>query len=538
MATFFKNGDPGCDASNWNESQKPTSFAPTALDTDNWAVSMTALGVQEAVLTAKHGCGFAIWPTQAKLPNGTRYPYRSEVDVLGKFVASMEKAGIGHGFYYSLTNNFFLNVGGHSARGAQGALPGMVPVTQAQFESIAVQQVTELWENFGKLTEIWFDGGYTSDMKAELLTLLERTQPRAVGMNGGGIMGSPVRWAGTEGDMTPGPKSFNSTAGIWSTYCCNNKPGDPCVVMHSSVCALNGPPHGGSGCAATGKAHDAGCNTFYPAGVDYTLQAGDTWFWVPDHPLRPLSEMIQVYHNSVGRNTVMELDFAIDRTGQLEPSHAALYAEFGDWIKKCYGKPVVGGSVLAKSAAIWSVEIDTGTTAVDRIVIQENQTLGQRILRYRVIEVASGVVLTQGESVGNKRIDLLMNTTHSIDPTTCDFPTDLGNDQSVGLTHLPSTAVSNVSACQAACCAAGPSCETYQWCEPDTACRPAGCWVGSAAKTVAGNPGWVSKARGLPVPVSVAGKLRLEVLETALGLEPLLVSFGAFKPCPDGKPPL
>ena len=300
---------------------------------------------------------------------------------------------------------------------------------RTQFESIAVEQITELWENYGNLTEIWFDGGYTSDMKATLLALLERSQPRAVGMNGGGIMRSPVRWAGTEGDMTPGPSSFNATAGVWSTYCCNNKPGDPCVVMHSSVCALNHPPHGGSGCAATGKPQDAGCNTFYPAGVDYTLQAGDTWFWEPSVPLRPLSEMIQVYHNSVGRNTVMELDFAIDRTGQLEPSHAALYAALGGWIRTCYGTPVASGSVLAKTGAgSYSVEIDTGTTAVDRIVIQENQTLGQRILRYRVIEVASGAVLTHGESVGNKRIDMLMNTTHA-EPSGCDFPTDLGNDQ-------------------------------------------------------------------------------------------------------------
>ena len=79
----------GCDASNWNESQKPSSFAPTSLDTDNWAASMTALGVKEAVLTAKHGCGFAIWPTHAKLPNGTRYPYHSEMDVLGNLSLSL-----------------------------------------------------------------------------------------------------------------------------------------------------------------------------------------------------------------------------------------------------------------------------------------------------------------------------------------------------------------------------------------------------------------------------------------------------------------
>lgn len=53
-------------------------------------------------------------------PRAHRYPYSVAgpggfgVDVLKKFQESCEKAGIGHGFYYSLTNNFFLNVLHHN----------------------------------------------------------------------------------------------------------------------------------------------------------------------------------------------------------------------------------------------------------------------------------------------------------------------------------------------------------------------------------------------------------------------------------------
>ena len=43
MATFFRNGDPGCDAGNWKESQKPSSFAPTNLNVSQWIVSMKHL---------------------------------------------------------------------------------------------------------------------------------------------------------------------------------------------------------------------------------------------------------------------------------------------------------------------------------------------------------------------------------------------------------------------------------------------------------------------------------------------------------------
>jgi hypothetical protein len=53
MATFFENGDPGCTAANWQQSQKAGSFAPSHLNVSNWIVSMKDLGVKEAVLTAK-----------------------------------------------------------------------------------------------------------------------------------------------------------------------------------------------------------------------------------------------------------------------------------------------------------------------------------------------------------------------------------------------------------------------------------------------------------------------------------------------------
>ena len=124
MATFFHNGDPGCDAANWPESQKPASFAPAKLNVSQWIVSMKALGVKEAVLTAKHGCGFLLWPTATTLPDGTPYAYHvpPEMNVLKQFSDAMEKEGLGHGFYYSLTNNMYLNVGGHYAKGGRYCL--------------------------------------------------------------------------------------------------------------------------------------------------------------------------------------------------------------------------------------------------------------------------------------------------------------------------------------------------------------------------------------------------------------------------------
>jgi len=165
MATFFRDGDPGCGGDNWNGetgSSNPDSFNPTALNVSQWVDSMVAIKATEAVLTAKHGCGFYLWDTAVQLPRGGgTYPYHVNLskygDVLQKFVDATSARGIGHGFYYSLTNNFFLNVFHHSARGNASALPGQYPVTQSEFESLAFDSVKELWTKYGNLTEIWFD---------------------------------------------------------------------------------------------------------------------------------------------------------------------------------------------------------------------------------------------------------------------------------------------------------------------------------------------------------------------------------------------
>jgi hypothetical protein len=71
MCTYAHNGDPGCDEGNWDvvapyalgPSNDPATFKPTALNTSQWMESVVALGASIAVLTAKHGCGFLLWPT-------------------------------------------------------------------------------------------------------------------------------------------------------------------------------------------------------------------------------------------------------------------------------------------------------------------------------------------------------------------------------------------------------------------------------------------------------------------------------------------
>ena len=73
MASFFRDGDPGCGSDNWlgeNGSSNPDSFAPSALNVSQWVDSMVAIKVSEAVLTAKHGAKITP-PTHTQRPSAT-----------------------------------------------------------------------------------------------------------------------------------------------------------------------------------------------------------------------------------------------------------------------------------------------------------------------------------------------------------------------------------------------------------------------------------------------------------------------------------
>lgn len=382
MATFFEDGDPGCNAGNWlgpAGSSNASSFAPSALNASQWVDSMVAIGATEAVLTAKHGCGFYLWPTAVAAGANGRYDYHVRTDLYGdvlqQFVDATAARGIGHGFYYSLTNNFKLNVRTHNVQPGP-RLPGQLKVSQQEFEDFAFASVSELWTRYGNLTEIWFDGGYTGDMQARLTKLLAENQPNAVCFGGFGISTSPARWCGTESG--------------------NNIPGYPEIWSTATGGFANAPPN----------ATDA---AYAPSGVDFTLQIGDHWFYTPSDSIHSLADLVDVYHNSVGHNGKLELDFAVSRTGQLAPAHVARYAEFGAWIRACYGAPLA--AVVPPLGATSAVlPLGSSPVSVDRVMLQEDLALGQRVYGYAVeYDAGDGAwrPFSAGLSVGNKRIDVL-----------------------------------------------------------------------------------------------------------------------------------
>ena len=60
-----------------------------------------------------------------------------------------------------------------------------------------------------------------------------------------------------------------------------------------------------------------------------TLQVHDSWFWAPQRKVHNLTTLAGFYHGSVGANGHLEIDFAVDRTGNVAPAHVAACAWAG-----------------------------------------------------------------------------------------------------------------------------------------------------------------------------------------------------------------
>jgi len=140
-----------------------TLFDPALLNADQWMDSITALGAKYATLVAKHNCGFTTWPSQVKFQtrDNTTISYNYTIaqspvageDVVKSFTNSAKKYGIGHGLYYSTVVNNFLNVQQSEVNATSWAV-GQVRISNETYDKIVVAQLTELWTNYGSLTEV------------------------------------------------------------------------------------------------------------------------------------------------------------------------------------------------------------------------------------------------------------------------------------------------------------------------------------------------------------------------------------------------
>ena len=73
-------------------------------------------------------------------------------DVVSSVVRSAKKGGVGFGVYYSVVSNQLCNV--CSGKVQPNPAKGQLAVTQEEYDALVLDQLTELWGDYGPLEEV------------------------------------------------------------------------------------------------------------------------------------------------------------------------------------------------------------------------------------------------------------------------------------------------------------------------------------------------------------------------------------------------
>jgi len=377
----------------WGDGKEdPSIFDPTQLDVQQWVDTARAFGFKTIVLTAKHHDGFCLWPTQFTDHCVRKSPWRAgKGDVVAELSRACQKAGIKLGLYLSPWDRHEITYG-----------------DEERYNLYYLGQLRELLSNYGPVVEVWFDGAKGKNAKdmdyhfQKYWSLVRQLQPNAVIFSD---EGPDIRWIGNE--------KGSAGESCWS------------MLDRSRV--------------SVGKADTSYLNEGDPEGPDWIPGETDVsirkgWFWHPDQHPKSVEELLDIYFNSVGRNSVLLLNVPPDKRGLIHQEDAdrlaevrmALDAIFDDNLVKRAtarasnerGPAFVGGKTLdGDPDTYWAtddspesgwLELDLAEkVSFNVLLVQEPIALGQRVRQYKFEALLNGkwMPLSSGTTIGFKKLD-------------------------------------------------------------------------------------------------------------------------------------
>ncbi len=352
-------------------------FNPSKLNTDQWLVSARNAGATYAVLVAKHGTGFCLWPTRSHGYHVGKTPWRSGTgDVVRDFISSCRKYGIRPGLYYNTNLNTYLGAG-------PGGLPGAGK--REAYNRIVIDQLTELWTHYGSLSEIWFDGGVVADscggIAEEVRRMIREYQPGAILFQGPPGSGNLIRWVGNEDGRAPYPHWSRADLVASSTGA-------------FSVTDTHGNPEGKVWCPAEAD---------FPGRRQSAWNGGWLWKGGEETQVFLAPELLDRYYTSVGRNANMLIGMVIDTSGLFPAPDSIAFAGFGSRVRRIFERPLARRS---GSGAVLNLSLASLPVSVNHVVLCEEIARGERIRSFEVQALVKGewLAVCAGTSVGHKFI--------------------------------------------------------------------------------------------------------------------------------------
>lgn len=266
-------------------------FNPTGLDCGQWTGIAKAAGFKGIIITGKHHDGFCLWPNPVCGHTVAKSPWKDgKGDVLKELSDACAKDGLKFGVYISPWDR------NDPAYGTP------------KYNDVYAKTLESALGSYGEVFEQWFDGangegpnGKRQDYDWPLFNgTVRRLQPDAVIFSD---VGPDCRWVGNE-------------RGCAGRTC------------WSRLDTEGFTPGAGAPCQDTlnrGNVHGSG---WIPAETDVSIRPG--WFWreSENEKVKSVDELLKIYYESVGRNSLLLLNVPPDTTGRINAADSTRLMEF------------------------------------------------------------------------------------------------------------------------------------------------------------------------------------------------------------------
>lgn len=404
LTAFFHFGINTFTNSEWGTGKEdPKIFNPASFDAHQWVRVAKQAGIKQVILTAKHHDGFCLWPTKTTKHSVESSPWKNgKGDVVREVANACKENKIGFGIYLSPWDMNAPMYGSDA------------------YNDFFIEQLTELLTQYGSINEVWFDGanGEGSNGKKQVYDferwykVIRKLQPAAVIA----IMGPDVRWVGTE--------TGYGRETEWSVVPANNL--NPNEIAAGSQKSIAFKPQGdmmGNDLGSRNKIRNTSGLVWYPAETDVSIRPG--WFYHDEENAKVKSpeKLLDIYFNSVGRNSVLLLNIPPDRKGLVHETDVKTLVEWEKMLNEIFSKNILKEAVATKNLKLLTDANDAtvvSSKSTDKsltfqfkevqtfnvLALQENIRKGQRIEQFVLEYWADGEwkKATEGTTVGYKRL--------------------------------------------------------------------------------------------------------------------------------------
>lgn len=418
LAAFIHFGMNTFTGKEWGDgTEDPALFNPTDFDAAQWVSTLQKAGFKMIILTAKHHDGFCLWPTRTTSHSVASSPWRNG---FGDVVKEVKEACDHHNMKFGI----YLSPWDRNAE-SYGDSP--------RYNAMFAQQLGELLTNYGEIHEVWFDGahGDEHDSKvqrydwAHFYQVVDSLQPKAVKA----IMGNDVRWVGNEDGLGKETE--------WSVTPLQPDIND--VIINENIRLGISPTAEDLG--SRRLIAEAKTVYWYPSEVDVSIRP--SWFYHPeeDQAVKTLPQLVDIYFQSVGMNSVLLLNIPPDKRGRLYETDTERLRQFGAYITQTFeNEKLTNGNMEWKAPAGASREYNVipGET-INTVMLQEDIRKGQRVEEFIVEGWINDewVELSKGTTIGYKRLFRFDDVSVPKLRITISETRDIANIFKVGAYHAP-----------------------------------------------------------------------------------------------------